>query len=178
MILGQPTKLQSQFRLTYNMILNLLRVEALKVEEMIKRSFSEHATQSLLPDQERKIATEEETLKKLETKSCLFCDVDLDTLHDASMDYIALSQELLRRAMMTATGKRLLSPGRIVIIHKDRNTRTPAVIMGQGLNAAFNVIKLSFPSEERLPSITARNFQSDLKATGHHMLSLCGHSSS
>lgn len=50
MLLGKPTKLQSQFRLTYNMILNLLRVEALKVEEMIKRSFSENSSQKLLPD--------------------------------------------------------------------------------------------------------------------------------
>ena len=53
MILGTATKLQSQFRLTYNMILNLLRVEALRVEEMIKRSFSENASQSLLPDQQQ-----------------------------------------------------------------------------------------------------------------------------
>ncbi len=45
MITGKPGKLASQFRLTYNMILNLLRVETLKVEEMIKRSFSENASQ-------------------------------------------------------------------------------------------------------------------------------------
>jgi antiviral helicase SKI2 len=31
MILGKATKLESQFRLTYNMILNLLRVEDFKV---------------------------------------------------------------------------------------------------------------------------------------------------
>jgi antiviral helicase SKI2 len=37
------------------MILNLLRVETLKVEEMIKRSFSENASQQLLPDQQKKI---------------------------------------------------------------------------------------------------------------------------
>jgi antiviral helicase SKI2 len=55
MILGKPGKLSSQFRLTYNMILNLLRVEALKVEEMIKRSFSENASQRLLPDQQKKV---------------------------------------------------------------------------------------------------------------------------
>jgi antiviral helicase SKI2 len=55
MILGQPTKLTSQFRLTYTMILNLLRVEALRVEEMIKRSFSENASQRLLPDQQKKV---------------------------------------------------------------------------------------------------------------------------
>src|ERR1700761_8800096 len=53
MMLGKPANLQSQFRLTYNMILNLLRVEALRVEEMIKRSFSENASQRLLPEQEK-----------------------------------------------------------------------------------------------------------------------------
>jgi antiviral helicase SKI2 len=38
------------------MILNLLRVEALKVEEMIKRSFSENASQRLLPDQQKQVS--------------------------------------------------------------------------------------------------------------------------
>jgi antiviral helicase SKI2 len=55
MMLGKPANLSSQFRLTYNMILNLLRVEALKVEEMIKRSFSENASQRLLPEQQKRI---------------------------------------------------------------------------------------------------------------------------
>ena len=55
MILGTATRLQSQFRLTYNMILNLLRVEALRVEEMIKRSFSENRSQKMLPDQQKKV---------------------------------------------------------------------------------------------------------------------------
>jgi antiviral helicase SKI2 len=55
MITGRAGKLASQFRLTYNMILNLLRVETLKVEEMIKRSFSENASQQLLPEQQKDI---------------------------------------------------------------------------------------------------------------------------
>jgi len=55
MILGVPGKLTSQFRLTYNMILNLLRVEALRVEEMIKRSFSENTSQRLLPENQQKV---------------------------------------------------------------------------------------------------------------------------
>jgi antiviral helicase SKI2 len=69
MLQGKPTKLQSQFRLTYNMILNLLRVEALKVEEMIKRSFSENASQRLLPDQQKKVI-----------EVCVFSDI-----HSASL---------------------------------------------------------------------------------------------
>ena len=55
MILGTPLKLKSQFRLTYNMILNLLRVEALRVEEMIKRSFSENSSQMLLPGRQKEV---------------------------------------------------------------------------------------------------------------------------
>lgn len=57
--MGKPTKLLSQFRLTYNMILNLLRIEALRVEEMIKHSFSENSTQTLLP--EHKVEVEQLT---------------------------------------------------------------------------------------------------------------------
>ena len=41
MMLGRVTQLQSQFRLTYGMILNLLRVEQIRVEEVMKKSFSE-----------------------------------------------------------------------------------------------------------------------------------------
>lgn len=47
------------------MILNLLRVEALRVEEMIKRSFSENASQRLLPDQQKKVI-EASTVSNLE----------------------------------------------------------------------------------------------------------------
>ena len=65
MILGKPGRLSSQFRLTYNMILNLLRVEALRVEEMIKRSFSENAAQRLLPEQTKRISEVRQVLFSL-----------------------------------------------------------------------------------------------------------------
>lgn len=41
LVQGKPTILHSQFRLTYTMILNLLRVEAFHVTDMMRRSFSE-----------------------------------------------------------------------------------------------------------------------------------------
>ena len=50
LILGKANKLESQFRLTYNMMLNLLRVEDFRVEDMMKRSFSESSTQKFLPN--------------------------------------------------------------------------------------------------------------------------------
>ena len=45
LLTGMATRLESQFRLTYNMLLNLLRVEDMTVTDMMKRSFSEFRTQ-------------------------------------------------------------------------------------------------------------------------------------
>lgn len=51
LITGKATMLESRFRLRYNMIVNLLRVEDLSVEDMLKRSFMELRAQRALKDQ-------------------------------------------------------------------------------------------------------------------------------
>lgn len=48
MMTGSATRLTSQFRLTYAMILRLLRAAELSVADMIKRSFSEFGSQKLI----------------------------------------------------------------------------------------------------------------------------------
>ena len=48
LLTGKATQLKSQFRLTYSMILSLLRVNDLSVEDMIRRSFSEFKAQRAL----------------------------------------------------------------------------------------------------------------------------------
>lgn len=116
MILGDPTRLQSQFRLTYNMILNLLRVEALKIEEMIKRSFSENTTQMLLPEHERKVQMSEADLKKLKREDCEICDVDLDACHESAMKVKTLTSEMMVKSINVRRGPKLLVPGRLVVV--------------------------------------------------------------
>lgn len=118
MILGDPTKLRSQFRLTYNMILNLLRVEALKIEEMIKRSFSENATQALLPEHEKQVQLSEASLAKIKREPCSICDLDVATCHDAAMEYQKLTAELHLKLLSTPVGRRLFSVKRLVVYRK------------------------------------------------------------
>jgi antiviral helicase SKI2 len=118
MILGDPTKLRSQFRLTYNMILNLLRVEALKIEEMIKRSFSEHATQALLPEHEKQVKMSEADLAKIKREACDICDVDLDRCHRKAMHFKKLTAELHLGLLNSPAGKRMFSPKRLVFFSK------------------------------------------------------------
>ncbi|KAI0778677.1 antiviral helicase [Trametes elegans] len=116
MILGTPSKLQSQFRLTYNMILNLLRVEALRVEEMIKRSFSENASQRLLPENQKKVIESERKLSSLPQLSCDLCSPDIEAYYDTAFDIVDKNQQLLTMAAGTPGGAKLLSTGRVVVL--------------------------------------------------------------
>lgn len=118
MMLGEPTKLRSQFRLTYNMILNLLRVEALKIEEMIKRSFSEHATQALLPEHQKKVQLSEADLEKVKREPCEICDVDLELCHQACMNFQRLTNELHLSLLANPAGRRMLGVNRLIVYKK------------------------------------------------------------
>ncbi|KAH6884067.1 NUC185 domain-containing protein [Thelonectria olida] len=133
MILGEPSKLRSQFRLTYNMILNLLRVEALKIEEMIKRSFSEHATQQLLPEHEKDVKLAQADLAKVKRDSCGICDVSMDEAHQASEDYKRLTTELYKGLLMIPIGRRLFSQHRLIVFNWD-GIRTVGVLLSDGIS--------------------------------------------
>lgn len=115
MILGDPTKLRSQFRLTYNMILNLIRVEALKIEEMIKRSFSENATQALLPEHEKAVKLSEADLAKVKREECGVCDKDIEECHQAGIDFQRLTEELHIGLLGSPVGRRLFGAKRLVV---------------------------------------------------------------
>lgn len=154
MILGDPTKLRSQFRLTYNMILNLLRVEALKIEEMIKRSFSENATQALLPEHEKQVQISEASLEKIKREPCEICDIDIATCHDASVEYGKLTSELHLNLLSSPVGKRLLMPKRLVVYRRD-GSRTAGVIVrevGGGPNPVIQILEIGKLASKRHPS--------------------------
>ncbi|KAI5286681.1 hypothetical protein KEM54_006598 [Ascosphaera aggregata] len=143
MILGDPTKLRSQFRLTYNMILNLLRVEALRIEEMIKRSFSENATQALLPEHEKKVKLSEETLLKIKREPCEICDVDLEQCHQAAMDYKRLTQELHLSLLSSPVGKRMFQAKRVIVFNKN-GVRSVGVMFRDGVSTGNYLHVLDF----------------------------------
>jgi antiviral helicase SKI2 len=137
MILGQPTKLRSQFRLHYNMILNLMRVEALKIEEMIKRSFSENATQALLPQHEKEISISQANLDKLKREPCSICDVDLESCHAAAVEYERLTKELYNKIIASPIGRRYLTIRRLIVFKSDESQlRSVGILIDEGIKSA------------------------------------------
>ena len=115
MMLGKPSKLESQFKLTYSMILNLLRVEALRVEDMMKRSFSECLQ---LMNQSKYSTTLDQLTKDVSGQEELNCVMCSDI-----KEYYALSRDLVSQRKMVysmiaghASVIRYLQSGRILVL--------------------------------------------------------------
>lgn len=113
--MGAPNKLLSQFRLTYNMILNLLRIEALRVEEMIKHSFSENSSQTLLPEHKIQVDTLYEELsvfKVNDTKDLSKYEEAYNILSRYQDAYIKLVSEVQK---LSTARNRLLNVGKLIV---------------------------------------------------------------
>lgn len=59
------------------MILNLLRVEELRVEDMMKRSFAEFHMQKDSQERKREMEEVEKKLQNIKEVDCTFCSDDL-----------------------------------------------------------------------------------------------------
>lgn len=119
--MGVPTKLESQFRLTYNMILNLLRIEALKVEEMIKYSFSENSKQTLLPEHEQKIKELQQKLQDVQTyEDCEYCKKDLDQFLNSAIKLKECTANMMEELVKTDKVYQVLRVGRLLLF-RDEN---------------------------------------------------------
>eukprot|EP01135_Chromosphaera_perkinsii_P005879 Nk52_evm12s370 gene=Nk52_evmTU12s370 len=130
MILGKPTLLTSQFRLTYLMILNLLRVEELRVEDMMKRSFAEFNTQNGLSAHAEELKVKKKLLKELEKEiegkdgdnafgTCDFCVNDLEDYCKAVSDINKCTRNMMVSIARSNAGQaKALVPGRVVVVDR------------------------------------------------------------
>ncbi|AET38750.1 SKI complex RNA helicase subunit SKI2 Ecym_3257 [Eremothecium cymbalariae DBVPG len=144
--LGVPTRLKSQFRLTYNMILNLLRIEALRVEEMIKYSFSENSKQNLLPKHEKKVKILQEVLEKEPNVECSICNQDIDTAVEFKLKFGKCTQDILKEANNNRVLVRMLKVGRLVGYRdNDGNMKLGFIFSVNLANSGCTVLSFSSP---------------------------------
>ncbi|KAI3765479.1 hypothetical protein L2E82_15514 [Cichorium intybus] len=113
-ITGSATNLESQFRLTYIMIMHLLRVEELKVEDMLKRSFAEFHAQKKLPEQQQLL------MRKLAqpTKSidCIKGDPAIEEYYEWYIDAENYSNLITEKVVQSPVSQSFLLPGRVVVV--------------------------------------------------------------
>ncbi|CAD1784778.1 similar to Saccharomyces cerevisiae YLR398C SKI2 Ski complex component and putative RNA helicase, mediates 3'-5' RNA degradation by the cytoplasmic exosome [Maudiozyma barnettii] len=138
--LGVPTKLESQFRLTYNMILNLLRIEALKVEEMIKYSFSENTNQTSKPEHEKIIRELQGQLESVKEYDCDCCGNDLDQFLDASNRYREKTNLMMEEISKSNSVHRILKEGRLIVFRDQNNDLRLGFIVRNSINQGVAVV--------------------------------------
>lgn len=168
LILGTATKLKSQFRLTYNMILNLLRIEALRVEEMIKRSFSENTNQVMLPEHQKNVKINEALLESLKREPCSFCDQDMEETLVRIDERAQLSREIFEFYTNSSLSLSAFSRGRIVVVKLQDGQKAVGVIMRvEGLQAHIYIVSKTkgksaptdnIPYFSTIPGYCERNF--------------------
>ncbi|GAM27183.1 hypothetical protein SAMD00019534_103580 [Acytostelium subglobosum LB1] len=115
MILGVPSKLNSQFRLTYNMILNLLRVQDFKVEDMIKRSFSEFSSQKDLPEIRQEIEKIKKQYDEVPEVECILGEPDIENYYQLFCESKSKNQAV-QKAILSVQSDNHFQAGRVVIL--------------------------------------------------------------
>ncbi|KAL2653895.1 hypothetical protein R1flu_022023 [Riccia fluitans] len=161
LLTGKPTKLESQFRLTYSMILNLLRVEELKVEDMLKRSFAEFHAQRALPEQQQQLLEREGALSKMNaTIDCILGEPTIEEYYALAIEAERLGEAVQETVMQSRAAQQALTPGRVVIV---KTPQVPVPSMGvvvrspAGSNKATVVLALHRGAVPIIPPSSASN---------------------
>jgi len=90
LVKGSPDPLDSAFRLTYNMVLNLLRVEEINPEYMLEKSFYQFQHSTAIPDMIKKLTDLEMKHKEIVIEN-----------EEEAMTYYRVRQQLKRLAIQT-----------------------------------------------------------------------------
>ncbi|KAM3962423.1 superkiller complex helicase subunit twister [Aphomia sociella] len=116
MMLGIPEKLTSQFRLTYAMILSLLRVATVSVEGMMQRSFRE-INQIVQSDNYKKqlLLAEKEYSEKCSTPLASHL-APLATFYDNASTYIDILNDIMPVLLSQAKVAKEIVPGKIFVV--------------------------------------------------------------
>ena len=147
MILGKSAKLISQFRLTYTMILNLLRVEDFEVEEMLRRSFAENRTQKGLPIERQRLNANTKALKECEVEDPGY---DLQRAYVLSERVDMLANEVYKTAALSQVGSKVFTSGRIVMANTSMRPKCVAVLLtksGKGATTGTSAFVLSWSEQ-------------------------------
>lgn len=166
MILGKPMRLESQFRLTYAMILSLLRVERVSVEDMMQHSFREFGKQLKVPENKEQLKLAEEKLLELTEISEHLAP--LCNFYMACSDFLKLNEELMVKFVNQQKIFNELKPGRVLLVsdgrHYNKLSILLALITSSQKETTYKVLVLDDPETDDIQQV-----RNDL---WHRMISL------
>ncbi|CAG9834639.1 unnamed protein product [Diabrotica balteata] len=129
MMLGKPSSLVSQFRLTYGMVLSLLRVESISVEGMMSRSFREADHQKNMIEIRKKLEKVEEELKELCRQQISTYLRPLVKFYETASVYLNIRKNIMNSVMSSPKVQKTLIPGRLIVITQKHHVNKLALIL-------------------------------------------------
>lgn len=110
MLRGAPDTLHSEFHLTYSMILNMLRMEGAKPEELMARSYRQFQAQRLIPSLEAKLSAKEKERDDIAIEE----EEDVERFAGLRLQHVKISEGLRVLLMKPKYVMPFLQPGRLV----------------------------------------------------------------
>lgn len=138
-ILGSPAPLVSRFRLTYTMVLSLLRIRALTVEEVLRRSFAEAFGAKMRPNDENELKNARDRYESLPEVDCRRCVDILPAIHSASRRIQKDSAFLFERLGNSLSS--LFCKGRVLVIQLGVENAVAVVLLENLLDHGLLVLR-------------------------------------
>ena len=150
LVVGKAERLESRFRLTYNQILNLLRVEDFDPYDMMMRSFSESTFQKRVPEQKAVLshALAQLNAAPQAVTDCIFgTPEEMDSYHSLVSKLRVVEATILQQ-VLERHGSSLLQPGRVVFL-KNSGGAPPslAVVLARSQESSLVKMFALAPSE-------------------------------
>ncbi|KAF5297087.1 hypothetical protein FQA39_LY02667 [Lamprigera yunnana] len=166
MMLGKPSQLKSQFRVTYGMVLTLLRVESLSVEGMMSRSFREADHQKNLDNIRKELKTVKQSLDLENMYELSEYMQPLVKFYTDAKLYLESHNEFMNEVIKNSQIKRQLVPGRVVLITHKYHINKLALILSitKYSDLSFKVLVLTDSANSKME---------DEPELYYKMLSLC-----
>ncbi|XP_063918605.1 superkiller complex protein 2 [Zophobas morio] len=145
MMMGSPNVLQSQFRLTYGMVLSLLRVESLSVEGMMSRSFREADHQKKMVEKQQELVTVDKQINELCTQELSGYLQPLVKFYNCASSYLDARNKCLDNVMSSPKVIKVLTPGRILLLTHKTHVNKLALLLSvlKGKKPSYKVLILT-----------------------------------
>lgn len=126
---GKALSLESKFRVTYSMLLNLIRVEQLQIEDMLKRSYFEKDSLRTAGSKKKALGEVKEQQKQIKMDDCAVCNVSLPEYHTAMHNYLRHKFALMPFLAAEPGINKQLTPGRFLIVNYPKQGLHNEVVM-------------------------------------------------
>ncbi|XP_054743075.1 exosome RNA helicase MTR4-like [Anastrepha obliqua] len=113
---GKADPINSAFHLTYNMVLNLLRVEEINPEYMLERSFFQFQNQSSIPELYKQVQDKQSELEKIKIKE----EHSVASYHHIREQLDSYGKQFKRWITKPEYLLPFLQPGRLIKVQNDK----------------------------------------------------------